>query len=104
MEGCLYKHVGSDNYYMVCGVGSYFILVKDFNDFGERFIQKDEIALNYKSIDFNSNNVKQLLDNYDRFEGNINYSNLKDFYLIIYNDRKYFIRTWKDIYEFIIKN
>jgi hypothetical protein len=29
---------------------------------------------------------------------------LKDFYQIIYENRKYFIRTWNDVYEFVVNN
>jgi len=102
MEGCLYKY--ADNYYLVSGVASYFIMVKDFANFSERFIQKEEILNHYNLIDFNSKNVMMLLDTYEKFEDKINYANLKDFHQIIYNDRKYFIRTWNDVYDFIAVN
>jgi hypothetical protein len=104
MEGCLYKQFSTDSYYLVNGVASYFILVKDFVNFGERFIQKDEIMTHYYLIEFNPENVKILLDSYKEFEDNINYTGLRDFYQISYNDRKYFIRNWNDVYNFIVKN
>jgi hypothetical protein len=104
MEGCLYRQFSTDNYYMVSGVASYFVLVKDFINFGERFLQKEDILTDYYLIEFNQENIMILLDNYKKFYNNINYTNLKDFSIIIYNDRKYFIKTWNDVYNFIEKN
>jgi len=98
MEGCLYKNIETDDYYLIKSVGTHFILVKDFRDLTERFIQKNAIGLNYKLIDYNRTNIKMILDEYDNFRDNINY--LLEFNQIIYNDRKYFIRNWDDVYEF----
>ena len=104
MEGCLYKQYLTDSYYLVSGVASYFILVKDFVIFSERFIQKDEFHMHHSLIDYTPDNIKMLLDSYEKFENNVDYANLKDFYQIIYENRKYFIRTWNDVYEFVINN
>ena len=41
-----------------------------------------------------------VLDSYDEYKDNINYSNLKDFNQIVYNERIYYIRSWLDVFDF----
>jgi hypothetical protein len=61
---------------------------KDFND-------------NFKLVEYNSSNIKLILDDFEEFKDLIDYSNLNDFNTIIYNDKNYIIKTWKDLFNFV---
>lgn len=96
MEGCLYKY--NDKYYYINNIASHNMLALEFGTFKSCFIKKDND--NYEIIDFNPDNIQQLLDDYDEFKNYINYSNLKDFNQIDYNERNYYIRSWLDVFNF----
>lgn len=96
MEGCLYKE--NDDYYLITNIANYNILVLNFETLTTKFISKDNFK--YDIVDYNTNNIKMLLDVYEEFKDNIDYSNLKDFNHIIYNDRVYYIRSWIDVFDF----
>jgi hypothetical protein len=96
MEGCLYMN--EENYYLITNIASYNILAVEFGTFKSCFIEKENF--NYKIIDYNSNNVKLLLDNYEEFRDYINYDDFKDFNLINYNNRNYYIKSWLDVFNF----
>jgi hypothetical protein len=61
---------------------------KDFND-------------NFELVEYNSSNIKLILDDFEEFKDLIDYSNLNDFNTIIYNDKNYIIKTWKDLFNFV---
>lgn len=96
MEGCLYKK--DDKYYLINNIAAYYILVLEFETLNSYFISKDKF--DYDIIEYNSNNIRMVLDSYDEYKDNINYSNLKDFNQIVYNERIYYIRSWLDVFDF----
>lgn len=99
MEGCLYKKC--DNYYLIITAATYNYVAVEFGSFTSCFLQNDNFEANFDLIEFNVDNVKMLLDNYDEFYDFIDYSNLNDFNTITYNRKIYIIKTWKDLFNFV---
>jgi hypothetical protein len=56
---------------------------------------------NFELVEYNSSNIKLILDDFEEFKDLIDYSNLNDFNTIIYNDKNYIIKTWKDLFNFV---
>jgi hypothetical protein len=100
MDGCLFRNIITNNYYLVNSIASYNILATEFGTFKGCFIQKDNLD-EYELIDYSVDNIKELLNNYDEFIDNIDYNDLNDFKYLNYNNRTYFIRNWRDIYNFV---
>ena len=96
MEGCLYKN--NENYYLINNIATYNILVLEFETFRSYFISKDNF--DYEIIEYNSDNIQQILDNYSEFKDYIDYTFLKDFNQITYNNRIYYFRSWNDVFNF----
>lgn len=96
-EGCLFKS-SNYNYYLINSIATYTMLAVEFGTFKNCFIQIEDF--DYELIEFNSTNIKKLLDNYDEFNDYISYSNLKEFNYIIYNNKTYYIRNWTDVFNF----
>ncbi len=97
-EGCLYKKDIDNTYYLINSIATYTMLAVEFGTFKNCFIQKEEF--DYELIEYNPDNIKNLLDNYSEFKDYINYADLKDFNIIIYNDKNYYIRSWLDVFNF----
>lgn len=97
-EGCLYKKISDNSYYLVNSIATYTMLAVEFGTFKNCFLQKEDFE--YELIEYNTNNIKTLLDNYCEFRDYINYSDMKDFNIIIYNDRTYYIHSWLDVFNF----
>ena len=100
MEGCLYRN--NINYYLVDSVASHFIIIIDLETFKQQFIQKDVIEKDFERIDFNSDNIIELLHSYEMFQNQINMDDFKDFNYMVFDKRKYYIRNWRDVYDFIV--
>ena len=99
MEGCLYQKY-DDKYYLINRAATYTVVAVEFESFVSCFIQNENFDEQFKHIEFNSNNIKNLLQNYEEFNDLIDYSSLNDFNRIIYNDKIYIIRSWKDVFNF----
>jgi hypothetical protein len=97
MEGCLYKRF-DDKYYLIDQIGMYNYIAVEFDSFDSCFIQNENFADKYTLIEFNSENIKKLLETY---EGYIDYSDLNDFNTITYNRKNYIIRNWSDLIDFV---
>lgn len=102
MEGCLYQNYDTKTYYLINSVASYFIVAIDLETFEQKFIQKDDIEISYELIDFNSRNLIEVLYNYEMFQNQIDISDFKDFDYIVFNNCKYYLRNWNDVYKFIL--
>lgn len=99
MEGCLYRKC--DNiYYLINTTATYNYIAIEFGSFISCFIQNQNFDVKYDLIEFNSHNVQLLLDNYEEFNGYIDYSNLNDFNTITFNQKIYIIKNWKDLFNF----
>jgi hypothetical protein len=82
----------------------YNYIAIEFESFISCFIQNENFYDNYSIIDFNSKNVKNLLQQYDEFNeknGFIDYSNLNEFNTITYNQKIYIIKNWSDLFDFV---
>ena len=101
MEGCLYKNIQTEKYYLLNTVAYYNSIVVDLETFNSCFIQHDDLSNNYEKIEFNSNNLKQLLDKYIDFKNRVDYDNLNDFNYIKYDNIVYNIKNWYDVLNFI---
>ena len=99
MEGCLYQKY-DDKYYLISRVATYTVVAVEFETFISCFIQNENFDQNFKHIEFNSNNIKNILQNYEEFNDLIDYSSLNDFNTIIYNDKIYIIKSWNDVFNF----
>lgn len=102
MEGCLYQSYNSDSYYLVDSVASHFIIIIDLETFKQQFVQKDAIEKDFELIHFNSENLFKILYNYEMFQNQVDMNDFKDFNYIVFNQKKHYIRNWKDVYNFII--
>jgi hypothetical protein len=100
MEGCLYRKC-DNRYYLINTIATYNYIAIEFDTFISCFIQNENFNVKYELIEFNSANVKMLLDNYDEFNGYIDYGNLDEFYHISYNDKIYIIKSWRDVFNFV---
>jgi hypothetical protein len=100
MEGCLYRKC-DNKYYLINTIATYNYIAVEFETFISCFIQNENFDIKYELIDFNSYNVKMLLDNYEEFQEFIDYSNLDDFNTITYNQKIYIIKNWKDVFNFV---
>ena len=99
MEGCLYKKI-NEKYYLINSIATYTMLAVEFGTFKHCFISLEDFNDFFDLIEYNHTNVKLLLDEYEEFSDYINYSSLKDFNLIIYNNKNYYIRSWLDVFNF----
>lgn len=97
-EGCLYKKKNENGLYLINSIATYNMLAVEFGTFKNCFIQKENF--DYELIEYTIENIKIVLDNYCEFKDYINYSNMKDFNIIIYNDKNYYIRSWLDVFNF----
>lgn len=103
MEGCLYKKY-DDKYYLIHRIAMYNYIAVEFESFISCFIQNENFDDKYSMIEFNSKNIKNLLEQYDEFNeinGLIDYSNLNDFNTITYNKKIYIIKNWSDLFDFV---
>jgi hypothetical protein len=98
MEGCLYKS-NDDKYYLIEQIAMYNNIAVEFESFRRCFIQNENFDKNFSLVDFNSENIKILLDNYGG--GYIDYSDLNDFKIITYNRKNYIIENWSDLFDFV---
>jgi hypothetical protein len=100
MEGCLYQKYDEVKYYLITRAATYTVIAVEFESFISCFIQNENFDTYFKQIEFNSTNIKHLLQNYHEFNDLIDYSNLNDFNTIIYNNKVYIIKNWKDVFNF----
>ena len=101
MEGCLYIKNDSNTYYLINIAATYNYIAVEFGTFISCFLQNENFDVKYELIEFNVQNMKMLLDNYEEFDGLIDYSNLNDFNTITYNQKIYIIKNWKDLFNFV---
>jgi len=104
MEGCLYQNYNTHGYYLVESVASHFIIVNDLQTFKQEFVQKDAINAEYELIHFNSRNLIEVLYKYEMFQNKIDMCDFKDFNYIVFEEKRYYIRNWSDLYDFIINS
>ena len=100
MEGCLYRKC-DNRYYLINTIATYNYIAIEFDTFISCFIQNENFNVKYELIEFNSNNVKMLLNTYDEFKGYIDYENLDEFNRITYNKKIYIIKNWRDVFNFV---
>jgi hypothetical protein len=100
MEGCLYRKC-DNRYYLINTIATYNYIAVEFDTFISCFIQNENFNVKYELIEFNSNNVKMLLNTYDEFKGYIDYENLDEFNRITYNEKIYIIKNWRDVFNFV---
>ena len=99
MEGCLYKSI-DDKYYLIEQNAMYNNIAVEFESFTRCFIQNENFDKKFSLVDFNSENVKKLLENYCDIDY-IDYSDLNDFNIITYNRKNYIIENWSDLFDFV---
>lgn len=104
MRGHLYKSNDDNQYYLIDNVGAYNCIVIEFATFQSSFISIESIERNFNKIEFNFENIKNLLNSYTIFEKLINYDYYEKDNFIIYNSMVYHLRDWIDIYNFASKN
>lgn len=100
MEGCLYRKTIDNRYYLITTKATYTYIAVEFETFSNCFIQDENFNETFEKVKFTAENIKQLLDNFNTFNGNIDYNNLDEFNQIIYNQRMHIIKNWMDIYNF----
>ena len=100
MEGCLYRRY-DDKLYLISRTATYNYVVVEFETFNSCFIMNKYFNDNFELVEYNSSNIKLILDDFEEFKDLIDYSNLNDFNTIIYNDKNYIIKTWKDLFNFV---
>ena len=61
MEGYLYESNVGYCYYLINSSATYNVVGIEFGSFQNKFITKDDIHTNYSLIQFNSENVKNIL-------------------------------------------
>jgi hypothetical protein len=99
MEGYLYEsNVG---YYLINSSATYNVVGIEFGTFENKFITKDDIHTNYSLVQFNGENVKNILDMYDIYLNNIDYSRFDSYNELSYNGKVYIIKGWYDFYKFV---
>jgi hypothetical protein len=102
MEGCLYQSNITGAYCLVDSVASHFIIINDLETFKQQFVQKDVMDKDFEKVDFNSGNLIEVLSNYEMFQNEIDMNDFKDFNYIVFKQRRYYIRNWRDVYDFIL--
>lgn len=103
MQGHLYKSNNDNKYYLIDNVGAYNYIAIEFETFKSLFISIETVENTMINIEFNVENIKNLLDDYKIFEGFIDYDYIETHNYIIYNSRVYVIRNWIDIFNFANK-
>jgi len=103
MQGHLYKSNNDNKYYLIDNVGAYNYIAIEFETFKSLFISIEIVENTMINIEFNVENIKNLLDDYKIFEGFIDYDYIETHNYIIYNSRVYVIRNWIDIFNFANK-
>jgi hypothetical protein len=103
MQGQLFKTIDDNRYYIIDNVGAYNCIVVEFATFTSKFLSIEIIQNSMIEVEFNNENVKNLLDTYTIFEGSINYEFLESDNYIIYNRIHYYLRNWVDIFNFANK-
>jgi hypothetical protein len=104
MENCLYKNYNTNTYYLIDSVASYFALAIDLETFKQQFIQKDVIEKEFEHIRFNSTNILEVLYKYDMFQNQIDMCDFRDFDYIVFDLQRYYLRNWRDVYDFIVSH
>jgi len=100
MIGKLYKVNDEYKYYLIDNVGAYNCVVVEFGTFKSSFISIDKIERHMENLEFNIDNLKNLLDNYSAFEGFIDYEYFNTHNYIYFHNRLYYIKSWLDIFNF----
>jgi hypothetical protein len=104
MEGCLYQNYNTNSYCLVDSVASQFVIIIDLETFKQQFVQKDAIKTEYELIHFNSRNLLEVLYKYEMFQNKIDMCDFKDFDYIVFDERRYYIKNWRDVYHFIVNS
>ena len=99
MEGYLYE--SNLGYYLINSSATYNVVGIEFGSFENKFITKDDIHTNYSLVQFNSENVKNILDFYDIYKNKINYLRFDSCNELEYNGKIYIIKGWYDFYKFV---
>jgi len=100
MEGCLYRRY-DDKLYLINRCATYNYIAVEFETFNSCFIQNNNFNSKFELVEYTTSNVKLILDNFEEFKDLIDYSNLNDFYTIVYHDKIYIIKSWKDVFNFV---
>ena len=102
MQGQLYRDECND-YYLIDNVGAYNYIVIKFGCFRSFFMSIDKVDNTMTKIEFNIDNIMNLLEVYPIFNGFIDYDYLESSNYIIYYKTIYYIRNWVDIFNFAYK-
>jgi len=103
MLGNLYKINDEYKYYLIDNVGAYNCIAVEFGTFKSSFISIDMIQTQMENLEFNIDNLKNLLDNYAAFKDFIDYEYFNTHNYIIFHTKYYYIKSWLDIFNFANK-
>lgn len=103
MIGELFRNNENNKYYLIDNVGAYNYIVIEFETFRNMFMPIELVERTMYSIEFNAENVKNLLDDYAAFEGFVIYDYFNSHNYIIYHNKIYYIRNWVDLFNFANK-
>ena len=103
MQGHLVKVIDENRYYLIDNVGAYNYIVTEFETFRSMFISIDTVERTMFDIEFNVENIRNLLNNHEAFEGFIDYQYFDTHNYIIFHNRVYYIQNWIDLFNFATK-
>lgn len=86
-------YIKNDNYYLITNKGMNYNIALEFLTFNNKIISNDEL-IELKLIDFNIDNIKLLMNNF-----NMDLSDFEDYHLIKINNNIYKINNWLDLFN-----
>lgn len=101
MQGHLFKNINDNKYYLIDNVGAYNYIVIEFETFKNMFMSIETVERSMIDVEFNIENIKNLLNEYAIFNDLIDYEHFETNNYIIYHNRAFYIRNWVDIYNFV---
>jgi hypothetical protein len=89
-------YMKNDNYYLITNKGNYYNIALEYMTFKNKLICNEELS-SFKLIEFNQENIKELLKDYK-----IDFKDFDDFNYILFNNNLYKFNNWMDVFKFLI--
>jgi len=97
MEGHLYEY--GFGFYLIDKTATYYAVGIEYGSFKSNFISKDDIHTNYKLLQFNAENIKNIFKMYNITSG-IKVKQVSEQLIELkYRGKTYNIKSWNDFYN-----
>jgi len=96
----LYHNHISNSYFIIIQKGIAWNIVYEYGKFTTRFMKNEDLE-QMITMELNSENIKILFESNVNFK-NIDYSNFAIDRYFIYNNYRYNIKSWNDVFDFAL--